>query len=137
MTQNIIRVLKALNSMPGNTICIEHILLKFFPVKDKFDLDLVTEKKRALLSFLDNMQEAGLIKYISPKIGMGNIIDGYAWLDTTDVLASITKEGQEALAEYYDKRRITVTKILNYASLFFIARLLFKFKSWLKLRAKK
>lgn len=137
MTRNNIMILKALNIMPGNTIGIADVLLKIFPLEDKQDIHLVTKKKKAMLTLLERMQKAELIKYISPTIGNGNIIDGYAWLDTNEVLASITKKGQDALAEYHHRRRMTINRILNYTSLFIIAHVLFKLGRWLKIRSNK
>lgn len=76
---------------------ISPILLELFPGVDNMDGFTTQNETQNINRLLIGMKNNELIDFEKYKIGSGNNTDGYLWLDTVKINASITQKGKDAV----------------------------------------
>ena len=87
----------------GEFANISPTLLELFPGVDKMDGFTTQHETQALNSLLIGMKNNELIDFSKYKIGSGNNSEGYLWLDTVGIDASITQKGKIAVDSEFAK----------------------------------
>lgn len=79
---------------------LSNILMELFPVDDRMNHSEVIGVRQNIIDFFDGLIKADLIHMRDRpdgQMGSGNATNGYKWLDTTPIAASITSSGLEKL----------------------------------------
>lgn len=81
----------------GEFVNISPALLDLYPNVDRMDGFIVQHESQKVNGLLISMQKGELIEFRQYSIGGGNNTNGYSWLDTVQIQASITQKGKDAI----------------------------------------